>query len=243
MLTQLEGFKAVEVAEALNVPVNTVYTRLHHVRQAFRDALEKSPLWRRPVNHLDDLERLVLRDAHAYLEPNSTDESRVYARLVDTLGLSGATTTTNASTLVYHFQRVSSRFVRALRRKRAAILALATVGTLAGVATGYQTGLFVWHKSARTVGIPSVIVPVAPRQAVKTRNNRDDRAVGADRSPERASTNEPRAFADSKDSNAERTRRDDGNKDPFLSGGSQPTQTSRTSDSFVERAARVGTIT
>lgn len=41
VLTQLEGMSAVEVAEALAIPVNTVYTRLHHARVAFRDALAK----------------------------------------------------------------------------------------------------------------------------------------------------------------------------------------------------------
>lgn len=39
VLTQLEGMKATEVAEALGVPVNTVYSRIHHVRLAFREAL------------------------------------------------------------------------------------------------------------------------------------------------------------------------------------------------------------
>lgn len=39
VLTQLEGMKATEVSEALNIPVNTVYTRLHHARGAFRSAL------------------------------------------------------------------------------------------------------------------------------------------------------------------------------------------------------------
>jgi len=39
VLTQLEGMKATEVSEALNIPVNTVYTRLHHARGAFRAAL------------------------------------------------------------------------------------------------------------------------------------------------------------------------------------------------------------
>jgi RNA polymerase sigma-70 factor, ECF subfamily len=39
VLTQLEGMKATEVAEALGVPVNTVYSRIHHVRLSFREAL------------------------------------------------------------------------------------------------------------------------------------------------------------------------------------------------------------
>lgn len=39
ILTQLEGVSAVEVSDALKVPVNTVYTRLHHARSAFREAL------------------------------------------------------------------------------------------------------------------------------------------------------------------------------------------------------------
>jgi RNA polymerase sigma-70 factor (ECF subfamily) len=44
VLTQLEGMKAADVADALNTPVNTVYTRLHHARQAFREALAKFTL-------------------------------------------------------------------------------------------------------------------------------------------------------------------------------------------------------
>jgi len=39
VLTQLEGLSATEVADALSIPVNTVYTRLHHARNALRDAL------------------------------------------------------------------------------------------------------------------------------------------------------------------------------------------------------------
>jgi RNA polymerase sigma-70 factor (ECF subfamily) len=39
VLTQLEGMKATEVADALAIPVNTVYTRLHHAKIAFREAL------------------------------------------------------------------------------------------------------------------------------------------------------------------------------------------------------------
>jgi RNA polymerase sigma-70 factor (ECF subfamily) len=38
--TELEGLRAPEVACALGIPVNTVYTRIHHARQAFRKALE-----------------------------------------------------------------------------------------------------------------------------------------------------------------------------------------------------------
>lgn len=41
VLTQLEGLKATDVADALDTPVNTVYTRLHHARHAFREALAK----------------------------------------------------------------------------------------------------------------------------------------------------------------------------------------------------------
>jgi RNA polymerase sigma-70 factor, ECF subfamily len=41
VLTQLEGLSATQVAETLNIPTNTVYTRLHHARGAFRDALAK----------------------------------------------------------------------------------------------------------------------------------------------------------------------------------------------------------
>jgi RNA polymerase sigma-70 factor (ECF subfamily) len=39
VLTQIEGLKATEVAEMLDIPVNTVYTRLFHARLAFREAL------------------------------------------------------------------------------------------------------------------------------------------------------------------------------------------------------------
>jgi RNA polymerase sigma-70 factor (ECF subfamily) len=39
ILTQLEGMTASEVSDALAIPVNTVYTRLHHARSAFREAL------------------------------------------------------------------------------------------------------------------------------------------------------------------------------------------------------------
>lgn len=42
VLTQLEGFKATEVAEALGIPPNTVYTRLHNAKLAFRDAIASS---------------------------------------------------------------------------------------------------------------------------------------------------------------------------------------------------------
>lgn len=41
VLTQLEGMKATDVAEALGVPVNTVYSRIHHVRLSFREAIAR----------------------------------------------------------------------------------------------------------------------------------------------------------------------------------------------------------
>ena len=42
VLCQLEQASAPEVAEALGIPVNTVYSRLHTVRRAFREALAES---------------------------------------------------------------------------------------------------------------------------------------------------------------------------------------------------------
>ncbi len=41
MLTELEGFTAPEVAEALEVPVNTVYSRLRSARQTFEQAMAR----------------------------------------------------------------------------------------------------------------------------------------------------------------------------------------------------------
>jgi RNA polymerase sigma-70 factor, ECF subfamily len=41
LLTFVEGMTAKEIAEALEIPMNTVYSRLHHARTAFRSFLER----------------------------------------------------------------------------------------------------------------------------------------------------------------------------------------------------------
>lgn len=41
LLVQVEGLKGEEVASILGVPVNTVWTRLHHARNALRDAMRE----------------------------------------------------------------------------------------------------------------------------------------------------------------------------------------------------------
>jgi RNA polymerase sigma-70 factor (ECF subfamily) len=41
ILVDLEGASCVEVAEALNIPIGTVYSRLHGARKRFADAYEK----------------------------------------------------------------------------------------------------------------------------------------------------------------------------------------------------------
>jgi RNA polymerase sigma-70 factor (ECF subfamily) len=41
ILVDLEGSSCVEVAEALNIPIGTVYSRLHGARKRFADAYEK----------------------------------------------------------------------------------------------------------------------------------------------------------------------------------------------------------
>ena len=43
VLSDVEGFSGPEIAEALEVPVGTVWTRLHHARAALRLALAKEP--------------------------------------------------------------------------------------------------------------------------------------------------------------------------------------------------------
>jgi RNA polymerase sigma-70 factor, ECF subfamily len=40
-LAEIEGFTAPEIAEALDIPVNTVYSRLRNARQAFEHALAR----------------------------------------------------------------------------------------------------------------------------------------------------------------------------------------------------------
>jgi len=41
VLFEVEGWSAAEIAEMLDVPVGTVYTRLHHARSAFRASFEQ----------------------------------------------------------------------------------------------------------------------------------------------------------------------------------------------------------
>lgn len=41
VLAVLEQVPAREVAEALGIPINTVYTRVHHLREALRLAFER----------------------------------------------------------------------------------------------------------------------------------------------------------------------------------------------------------
>jgi RNA polymerase sigma-70 factor (ECF subfamily) len=43
VLVVLEGLSGEEAASALQVPVNTVWTRLHHARRELREALEQTP--------------------------------------------------------------------------------------------------------------------------------------------------------------------------------------------------------
>jgi len=43
VLVVLEGLSGEEAARALDVPVNTIWTRLHHARRELRQALEQSP--------------------------------------------------------------------------------------------------------------------------------------------------------------------------------------------------------
>lgn len=42
LLAEVEGFTCGEIAEILEVPVGTVWTRLHHARRALRKSLEES---------------------------------------------------------------------------------------------------------------------------------------------------------------------------------------------------------
>jgi DNA-directed RNA polymerase specialized sigma24 family protein len=41
LLTELEGFTAPEIAEALEIPVNTVYSRLRTARETFQSAMAR----------------------------------------------------------------------------------------------------------------------------------------------------------------------------------------------------------
>ncbi len=41
VLAEVEGFSGEEIAEMLDIPVNTVWTRLHHARRAMRELLEE----------------------------------------------------------------------------------------------------------------------------------------------------------------------------------------------------------
>lgn len=42
ILYEVEGWSGEEIAEAMSVPVGTVYTRLHHARREFREAYDRS---------------------------------------------------------------------------------------------------------------------------------------------------------------------------------------------------------
>jgi RNA polymerase sigma factor (sigma-70 family) len=43
LLAEVEGFSCPEIAEMLNIPVGTVWTRLHHARRELRDAWGEGP--------------------------------------------------------------------------------------------------------------------------------------------------------------------------------------------------------
>jgi RNA polymerase sigma-70 factor (ECF subfamily) len=43
VLAEIEGFSGEEIAKMLDIPLNTVWTRLHHARRAMRELLEVSP--------------------------------------------------------------------------------------------------------------------------------------------------------------------------------------------------------
>jgi len=43
LLAEVEGFSCPEIAEMLDIPVGTVWTRLHHARRELRTTWGKTP--------------------------------------------------------------------------------------------------------------------------------------------------------------------------------------------------------
>ncbi len=43
VLAEVEGFSGEEISKMLDIPLNTVWTRLHHARRAMRELLEETP--------------------------------------------------------------------------------------------------------------------------------------------------------------------------------------------------------
>ena len=83
VLAEVEQFTAPEIAEALGIPMNTVYSRLRAARLSFAEA----PRGRKEqtMHELPDHARALVRDARAALQPTTADRARVRALLASRL--------------------------------------------------------------------------------------------------------------------------------------------------------------
>lgn len=126
------------------------------------------------MTNLDDLERNLLADARAFIEPDRADEQRVYSQLSAALVLGGAAT---ASGIVAPDRGASAALRHFGSTSRALAVSAALVSAVAGFGAGFVTGRHSQRADATVaravVAPPPAALPSTPALAVSAPSTGD----------------------------------------------------------------------